>query len=294
MSRFEEDTRVEVVDRPSDQGTQLRAVLQPRWEVWGPLGGYVAAIALRALARASVFPRPVSCHVVFLSPAQFAPVELLVRSLRRGRNSEALLVEMTQAGTPVLAATGWMGQEGLAGFEHADGAMPAVPAHETLRSFREHLGDAMDDWYPIWQHLEGKPERFAEEMDPEQPAAPLWRCWMSLGEPLGTEDPVVDAARTLCWLDLLGWNCATAAHPRPWPPPYLAPNMDCSAAFHQSAPQEDWLLLDGHSPSASRGTVGCTGRIWTPDGTLLATGVATLLCRPNPLAQTSPEGSEDP
>ena len=189
MSRFEEDTRVEVVDRPSDQGTQLRAVLQPRWEVWGPLGGYVAAIALRALARASVFPRPVSCHVVFLSPAQFAPVELLVRSLRRGRNSEALLVEMTQAGTPVLAATGWMGQEGLAGFEHADGAMPAVPAHETLPSFREHLGDAMDDWYPIWQHLEGKPERFAEGMDPEQPAAPLWRCWMSLGEPLGTEDP---------------------------------------------------------------------------------------------------------
>ena len=45
MADFLEDTRVEPV---SDEPGRYRATLSPKWAVWGPNGGYVAAIALRA------------------------------------------------------------------------------------------------------------------------------------------------------------------------------------------------------------------------------------------------------
>lgn len=57
--RFDEDTTVE---RASDG---FHAVLSPKWEVWGPFGGYVAAVALRAVGAATPLRRPAS----FASPS---------------------------------------------------------------------------------------------------------------------------------------------------------------------------------------------------------------------------------
>jgi hypothetical protein len=39
---------------------RYRAELVPDWRTWGPLGGYVAAIALRAAGMATSFDRPAS------------------------------------------------------------------------------------------------------------------------------------------------------------------------------------------------------------------------------------------
>ncbi len=45
MGDFEIDTRVE-----GEKG-RYKATLSRAWELWGPSGGYVAAIALRAAAK---------------------------------------------------------------------------------------------------------------------------------------------------------------------------------------------------------------------------------------------------
>ena len=59
MADFLADTRVAL--DPEDPGRGA-AELSPEWAVWGPNGGYLAAIALRAAVARSRLPRPASFH----------------------------------------------------------------------------------------------------------------------------------------------------------------------------------------------------------------------------------------
>ena len=93
-------------------------------------------------------------------------------------------------------------------------------------------------------------------------------------------DRTGDALRMLFWSDFPGWNATTAAHP--WPFHFLAPNLDLNVQFHRFAPEAEWILADGVVPLAADGLVGCTSRLWTEDGRLLATALSKHLCRPNP------------
>lgn len=255
---------------------RYRARLSPEWEVWGPLGGYVAAIALRAIGAESPLRRPASFSCLFLAVGRFDDVELEVRTLRRGRRSHALQVEMSQEGRGILQATGWVVEEGLSGFEHDHSAMPDVPAAEELRSYSE-LAENYDEWYPVWRSIDGRPVVWSEE-----PGLPIWHTWMRLRETPKLDDPFLEAARSLCWMDLMMWNAATPPH-LPWPVSHVAPNLDLSVLFHDAAPDDEWLLCDAHAPVGRQGLVGCNGRVWTPSGRLLASGTSNLLCRPNPL-----------
>ena len=55
------DTTVRAVDAAAGR---YEADISQAWEIWGPMGGYVAGVALRAAGAASPFPRPASfsCH----------------------------------------------------------------------------------------------------------------------------------------------------------------------------------------------------------------------------------------
>jgi acyl-CoA thioesterase II len=271
VANFLDDTRVEPM--PERRG-RWRAALSPDWAVWGPNGGYVAAIALRAAMAASRLPRPASFHCHFLATGAFAPVELRVESLGGGRRAESLRVDMLQDDRLLLAATTWMVDDGLGGFEHDFGARPDVPGPDALRSYQELAGDEYAEWYPIWRSIEGRPVRWREP-----PGEPRWHAWMRF-----TDTPVADRAadvlRQLFWLDLPGWNATIAAHA--WPFRFLAPNLDLGVHFHRFAPEARWMLADGYVPLAHEGVVSCVGRLWSEDGHLLATGTSKHVFRPNP------------
>jgi acyl-CoA thioesterase II len=267
MAGFDDATRIEGADG------HYRALLSPEWAVWGPMGGYLAAIALRALADASVHPRPATFACQFVRTGRFDAVEIEVESVRAGRRSEALRATVLQDGAPVLTASSWFVAEGLEGFEHVEAKPPAVPAPCDLRSFAE-LAENYDDWYPFWRQVEGRPARWELE-----PGPAVWHTWMRLlcGAP---KDPVLDAARAVLWADLLPWNAAAARHD--WPRRWIAPNLDLTVQFHAPAVGEDWILCDGEAPVAARGLVGTAGRLWTPGGRLVASATAQLFCVPNP------------
>ena len=77
MGDLDHDTAVE------DLGAgRYRASLQADWEIWGPCGGYVAAVALRAAGAESRQSRPASFFCHYLSVAAFGPVEVEVVPLR--------------------------------------------------------------------------------------------------------------------------------------------------------------------------------------------------------------------
>jgi acyl-CoA thioesterase len=234
----------------------------------------VAAIALRAAMAKSRLPRPASFQCHFLSVGDFAPVDLRVRSLGGGKRAESLRVDVVQNERLLVAASVWMVDDGLAGFEHDFGAAPDVARPAGLRGFQDLAGKEYADWYPIWRSIEGRPLRWREP-----PGRPEWRAWLRF-----TETPVpdrqADALRQLFWLDFPGWNATISAHP--WPFRFLAPNLDLTVHFHRFAPDAEWTLADGFVPLARDGLVACVARLWGESGELLATGSSKHICRRNP------------
>lgn len=268
MADFLRDTHVER-EAPGRYG----AALSPEWAVWGPNGGYVAAIALRAAMAESRLPRPATFHSHFLAVGEFAPVEVRVQSMGGGKRAESLRVDVVQGDRALLSATTWMVDDGLAGFAHDFGTPPDVPAPDALRGYQD-LEETYSEWYPIWRSIEGRPVRWRGP-----PGEPRWHTWLRLTD-TPIRDRAADALRQLFWVDFPGWNATTAAHP--WPFRFLAPNLDLNVHFHRFAPGAEWILADGYVPLASDGLLGCVSRLWTEDGRLLATGTSKHLCRANP------------
>lgn len=269
MADFLEDTGIQIAGEPDC----YRAELSPNWAVWGPNGGYLAAIALRAAMDHSRAARPASFQCHFLAVGEFGPAEVRVVVLGGGKRAESLHVEIRQHDKLLLAATVWMVADGLQGYTHDFGAPPDVPGPMALRGYQE-LAEDYAQWYPIWRSIEGRPVRWREP-----PGRPEWHTWLRF-----TETPIpdrqADALRQLFWLDLPGWNATIAAHA--WPFPFLTPNLDPTVRFHRFAPRETWILADGITLLAEDGLVGCVARLWSEDGRLLATGTSQHTSRPNP------------
>jgi acyl-CoA thioesterase II len=251
------------------------AELSRDWEIWGPNGGYLAALALRAAGACSAIPRPVSFYAHFLSVAHFGPVEVRVRELRRGRRAEAFAVAIEQDGRAVVEAMVRTASES-AGLEHDVARMPDVPAPDALRSFAELIPDG-EPSYAFWRNFESKPtdpESYTAEPKPRPPRLLQWHRFVPRDS---FDDPFLDAGRLLILIDTMGWPAAARAHPAG---AFQAPSLDVAAWFHRPASGECWLLSDHGAAVAEQGLIGTTGRIWSASGRLLASGGAQLLCVP--------------
>jgi acyl-CoA thioesterase len=268
MAGLDVDTRVE------GGAGRYRAVVSRDWEVWGPNGGYVAAIALRAAAAEAKIARPVAFAGHYLSVARFAPVDLDVAVVHAGRRSESIRVSMTQEGKPVLEAIVRTAAE-LPGLAHDETAPPDVPGPDGLRNF-EQINPG-GPTYPFWLNVESRPP------DPElwklgRPArAAAVRQWYRFRPIARFDDPFLEAARALLLIDTLVWPAACQRHVEPT---FMAPNLDVVAWFHALDHRSDWLLGDAVAPIAAGGLVGGTVRMWSADRRLVASGGAQLLCLP--------------
>src|SRR6266446_317541 len=147
MADFLHDTRIETIAGEPDR---YRAELSPKWAVWGPNGGYLAAIALRAAMARSRAARPASFHCHFLAVGEFAPVDVRVIPVGGGKRAESLRVEITQQDRLLLVASVWMVTDGLQGYVHDFASAPQVSAPDALRGYQELAGEEYQQWYPIW------------------------------------------------------------------------------------------------------------------------------------------------
>lgn len=261
--------------RPTGAGGRYTITLSPDWEIMGPNGGYLAAIALQAAGLEAKIRRPASITCHFLAVARFEPVEIEVRALQQGRRAESFHVTMTQDGRAILQAMIRTASEGP-GLEHSDEKMPDVPPPSQLKSFREHFPNEPDDmrW---WENIDGRliyPERIFNT----EPIAPWLREWYRFQPRATFSDPFEDGCRFVVLLDTFAWMAASKIQVEPRQ--YSGVNLDVSVWFHQPAPEADWLLCDYRSEIGNGGLVWSTGRIWSEDGRLLATGSAQLLAIP--------------
>jgi acyl-CoA thioesterase-2 len=267
-SDLEQATRVE----PENGGYVAR--LSKDWEIWGPNGGYLATIALRAAGMVAQIQQPASFYCHFLSSPAFDAVQLDVSVLKRGRRAESFAVEMTQKGKPILHALVKTAADGP-GYSHQHPEAPDVPGPEVLKTYEQLQPAKRRPSFSFWNNIERRPvdQRWSEE-----PKAPIIREWTRYLPQVCFVDPFLDAARALILLDTFGFPAAHQRY-RSWD--YLAPNLDTSAWFHHSNPGCEWLLIDNECLVADRGLMGVSGKVWDIDGKLLATGAAQLCCIPN-------------
>lgn len=273
MGDFGDDTALTVT---ADGWTRS---VHPDWTIWGPNGGYMAALALRAAGERRGRARPANATVHFLGVASLdEPVHVTAEVQRVARTATSVRVEITQAGKPMLTALVWAIDNGLAGLEHSVASPPEVPSWRELPTMRERFAAAGLEFtssYAFWDNFEQRPARWVADWDARDGEHPAYFNWLRFAPAASFDDPWLEAARLLLLVDLGVWPAVTARHNQQ---EFIAPSIDVSCEFH-SLDVPEWLLLHGESDHASDGLIGSRQAVWSDDGRLLATGISHLLCR---------------
>ena len=273
---LEQDTAVE------GAGGTFRAVLSEDWEIWGPNGGYLAAVALRAAGAHGEMTRPASLVCHFLGVARFAEVAVEVTTLRRSSRAESMRVSISQEGRPVLEALVWAVASGLDGLVHDAAPPPEVPGPAGLRSAEELLGEVVRP-YRFFTNLEERPIGWVENWEQRSPGDPVHRCWYRFRPRASFADPWVDAGRLAIAVDTFQWPAAARAYDAAGLT-HIAPSLDLACHFHRMADtaRSEWLFVEARAPVADEGLVGGTASVWDEHGRLLVSGGQQMLTRPAP------------
>ena len=261
-------------------GTYQRA-LSDHWEIWGPNGGYVAGVALRAAQLHSGRVRPANATVHFLGVANFDdPVTATVRTQRQARQATSSAVQIAQGDRAILTAMVWAVDEGLDGLAHDDAPMPAVAPWSELPTLAERLaaeGVEGGSPYRFWDNFEQRPPSWIADWENRELGRPLYQNWMRYLDGGTATDPWDQAARLLLLVDLGAWPSIGRRHldSNGW----IAPSIDVSCEFHRPGTGDDWFLLQAESPHAGDGLIASHQQVWNDRGELLASGISHLLCR---------------
>jgi acyl-CoA thioesterase len=259
--------------RPLGQGN-FRAELARNWEIWGPNGGYLAAVALRAAGQVSTIKRPAGISCQFLRTPESAAADLEATVLHAGRRSEAISVRLLQDGRLMAQALVRTAADG-AGYDVQQLRPPDVPG--PADAIPAPLGTAPvgaphSDRYPFWDNVERR-------LLPRPAGEPICREWTRFRPHRTLTDPFLDAARALILLDTYGWP---AAYAQVGDGAFIAPSLDITAWFHHPAEHATWLLIDETCTVGAQGLLGAQGHVWDEAGRLLASGGAQLCCVPRP------------
>ena len=266
MGKLQYDTEL------TERGGKLFATLSRDWEIWGPNGGYVSAIALRAAGHvAPKGHRPATISVQYLSVGKFAEIEAVVEPVKKGRSAWCLNVALMQAGKRFLQAQVWT-TDRSEGPTTREIAMPDVPSHAALRSWDEILPPDTPR-SAFWGNFVSKPLHVIPDGE-ANPKGSIAQDWYRFRDFDAGGDPFLDCARALLLIDTVPWPAFHRGLTER--PDYIAPSLDVSVWFHEP-PLTDWLFVDAHSGTAGSGLIQGTARVWTEDGRLAATGASHML-----------------
>ncbi|MFI7586868.1 acyl-CoA thioesterase [Spongisporangium articulatum] len=250
---------------------------------WGRVfGGQVLAQSLLAAIRTAPEDRPVhSLHGYFLRPGDpDVPIVLQVDRLRDGRSFSARRTQALQNGKPILSMISSF-QVPAEGLEHAD-EMPDVPGPDELPSLVDRFGHIevpevqhMLRTRPVdLRHVEGP---LFIEPGPERVASQA--VWMRTTAAL-PDDPVLHTAMLAFASDYSLLESVLRRHGLAWNSGLKTASLDHAMWFHRPARADEWLLYVQHSPTAQGGRGLAQGKLFTRDGTLVATTTQEGMMRP--------------
>jgi len=244
-------------------------------------GGQVLAQSVIAAGRtvqdlddAADHPRHIhSLHGYFLRPGDpDHRIRFAVERLRDGHSFSVRRVQAIQNGTAILSMIASF-QTDAVGLDHQD-HMPAAPDPERMETLAEVFAGMDNPQANFWskdkaidlRHVEG-----AIYIRPGRQLAARQSVWLKA---IGTlpDDPLVNAAVLAYCSDYSLLEPVLRKHGLAWADRRLrVASLDHAMWFHRPGRADDWILYTQSSPSASSGRGLAAARMFSSDGTLLAT-----------------------
>ena len=244
-------------------------------------GGQVIAQALQA-AQASIGDgkEAHSLHAYFLRGGEEGPpIDYAIARDFDGRSFANRRAVASQDGTPILNLTASF-QTPEDGLSHEAMAFPDVAGPDTLKSDqqlrREIFADKLDQMNETQRHFMLRPRPI--EMRPveglhwmnTEPREPNSQTWFKTVGAL-PDDPALHRAVIAYASDYTLLGTAAIAHGLSWMRNELVgASLDHAVWFHAPARADQWLLYDTDSPWSGSGRGYNRGRIFSEDGTLVA------------------------
>lgn len=249
-------------------------------------GGQVAAQALMAAQLTVPDHRHVhSLHLYFiLGGDPGIPIVYDVEKVRDGGSFNTRRVAARQHGEIIFYMTASF-QKREDGWDHQD-KMPIVPTPDQTARLSDIVASQGDEhaaeWNKEWSSFDMRyigDNRPAD--DPHREFVPVCqRLWFRADGTL-PDSPIVHNAAFTYISDFSLLGAALIPHGQMIGTPAVqAASLDHTIWFHRPIAADQWLLYDQTSPSASGGRGLATARVFTQDGSLVATVAQEGLIRP--------------
>jgi acyl-CoA thioesterase len=247
---------------------QWSASIHPGWDFAGNAnGGYLLAVATRALAAAAGRPDPVTVTAHYLSPGQPGSVRITTQIIREGRRFATGAATMFSGSRPLLAVLGTFGDLSQAqGPELLEGAPPELPPPEQCFHPTGHP-PAPPFTGRVDLRLHPEDAVFATG---RQSGRPLMRGWFRL---LAAEH--VDSLALLCAVDAFAPAALNAR-----PPVAGNPTVELTAHI-RARPAPGWLRCRFSTRFVTTGFLEEDGEIWDSTGRLVGQSRQLALVAPN-------------
>jgi acyl-coenzyme A thioesterase PaaI-like protein len=234
------------------------ASIRPGWDIAGNAnGGYLLAIAARALVGAVRRPDPVTVTAHYLAPGGPGDVRIATRVLKEGKRFATAVATMSSATRPLLAVLATLGDLALAeGPELIDGAPPDLPEPDYCVPL------APTDTFPppfmgkVELRLHPEDAAFATANSSGQP---LMRGWFRL-----PGDEPIDSLALLCAVDAFPPTAFNARLPLAW-----TPTIELTAHVRAN-PVPGWLRCRFSTRFVTAGFLEEDGEVWDDSGRLVA------------------------
>jgi len=228
------------------------------WDINGNAnGGYLLALAARAMGRAAGRPDPVTITGHYLAPGKPGPAEVVAHVVKQGRRFAAVSATLSAAGTPLLAALGTFGDLSVPAGPPAlvDGGPPELPPpSECVSRVDSHLPVSFAKQLEMRLHPDDA--RF-DRGEPSGRA--LVRGWFRLHD-----DEPIDTTALLCAVDAFPPTAFNAHLPMAW-----TPTVELTAHV-RARPAPGWLRCRFTTRFVSGGFLEEDGEVWDADGRLVA------------------------
>jgi hypothetical protein len=233
------------------------ASIHPGWEIAGNAnGGYLLAVATRALAGAAGRPDPVTVTAHYLSPGQPGSVRIATQILKEGKRFATGAATMFSGSRPLLAVLGTLGDLSQAqGPELVEGAPPELPPPG--QCVRLHPAGTFVPPFMGRVDLRLHPDDAVFATGPRS-GRPLMRGWFRLpgGEQAGS-------LALLCAVDAFPPTAFNAQLPVAW-----TPTVELTAHIRAN-PAPGWLRCRFSSRFVTAGFIEEDGEVWDSTGRLV-------------------------
>ncbi|MEE4193472.1 MAG: thioesterase family protein [Halieaceae bacterium] len=229
------------------------------WDVVGNAnGGYLLAIAARAMAHAAERPHPVALNAHYLSPGRPGPVNVDPEVIKSGRRFATVRATMRNDSKELVTLLGSFGDVGaLEGPMRIDAEPPELPPPEDcIRIEHDPIGFPPAMMGKIDLRLHPEDAGFAVGKPSGQP---LFRGWFRL-----LDDEPIDAFALLLAVDAFPPTVFNANLPISW-----APTLELTTHI-RGTPEPGWLRCRFSTRFISGGLMEEDGDIWDGSGRLVA------------------------